>query len=74
MRGMPNGGIIGIVHDLVVSATNQRLLAETAHNIVNRDEFGDFVDYTLILLDRTNARQFYSALVRRGEGILERSQ
>jgi hypothetical protein len=71
MRGIPNGGIIGVVHDLVVSATDQHLLAEIAHNIVNRDEFADFEGYTLVLLDRANMHQFHSALVRRGEDIRE---
>jgi hypothetical protein len=74
MRGLPSGGIIGIVHDLVVSETNQRLLADIGHKIVNRDEFADFANYTLILLDRANRRQFHSALVRRGEEVVERSE
>jgi len=74
MRGMPNGGIIGIVHDLVVASTNQRILAEVAENIINRDEFSDFNDYTLILLDRWNFRQFHSSLIRRAEPIRAQAQ
>jgi hypothetical protein len=50
MRGIPTGGIIGMVHDLVVSSTNKRTIAEIAENIVNRAEFLDFANYTLILL------------------------
>jgi hypothetical protein len=73
-QGMPGGGIIGIVHDLVVAATNQRVLAEIAHNIINRDEFADLADHTLILLDRSNFRQFHSCLIRRGEEIREQMQ
>lgn len=74
MRGMPNGGLIGMVHDLVVVASDQRSLAEVAHNIVNRDQFADFANYTLILLDRSNILKFHSSLVRRGEDIVERAQ
>jgi hypothetical protein len=38
MRGIPNGGIIGMVHDLVVSSTKKRMIAEIAENIVNRTD------------------------------------
>jgi hypothetical protein len=74
MRGMPDGGIIGMIHDLVVASTNQRILAEVAQNIVNRNEFADFTGYSLILLDRANRRQFHSSLVRRGEAIREQME
>ena len=74
INGMPSGGIIAVVHDLVVATTNQRILAEVAQNIINRDEFADFVDYTLILMDRSNFRQYHSSLIRRGEDIRERNQ
>jgi len=73
MRGMPSGGIIGIVHDLVVSDAKKRALAEVAQNIVNRNEFADFGNYTLILLDRWNVHQFHSSLVRRNEKVLEQT-
>src|SRR3977135_334696 len=72
MRGMPNGGIIGMVHDLAVSSANKRTIAEIAENIVNRAEFLNFANYTLILLDRANYYQFHSSLVRRGEPIREK--
>ena len=72
MRGMPNGGIIGMVHDLVVHPTNKRMIAETAQNIVNRGEFADFSNYTLILLDRATDSVFHSWLVRRNEPIQEK--
>jgi len=62
------------IHDLVVASANQRILAEVAQNIVNRDEFTDFTSYSLILLDRANHLQFHSSLVRRGEDIRERMQ
>ncbi len=74
MRGMPSGGIIGMIHDLVVASSNQRILAEVAQNIVNRNEFADFTNYSLIVLDRANRRQFHSSLVRRGEDIREQMQ
>ena len=74
MGGMPNGGIIGMMHDLIVTSTNRRAIAEIAQNIVNRAEFADFTDYSLILLDRANHRQFHSSLVRRGEAIREQMQ
>jgi len=73
MRGMPSGGIIGIVHDLVVSDAKKRALAEVAQNIVNRNEFADLGNYTLILLDRWNVHQFHSSLVRRNEKVLEQT-
>jgi len=69
---MPNGGIIGIVHDLIVHLPNQKSLAEIGSSIINRPEFADFTGYTLILLDRVNAFKFYSFVLRRGENILER--
>jgi hypothetical protein len=72
MRGIPNGGIIGVVHDLIVSNTRKRMITELAENIVNRAEFADFAKYTLILLDRTNHHEFHSSLVRRGEPIREK--
>lgn len=72
MRGIPNGGIIGVVHDLIVSNTKKRMIAELAEDIVNRAEFSDFANYTLILLDRANHHQFHSSLVRRGEPIQEK--
>jgi hypothetical protein len=74
MGGMPDGGIIGMIHDLVVASANQRILAEVAENIVNRDEFADFTSYSLILLDRANHLQFHSSLVRRGDDIREQMQ
>jgi hypothetical protein len=72
MRGIPNGGIIRMVHDLVVSSTNKRIIAEIAEKIVNRAEFLDFASHTLILLDRANYHQFHSSLVRRREPIREK--
>jgi hypothetical protein len=74
MGGMPNGGIIGMMHDLIVTSTNKRVIAEVAQNIVNRAKFPDFTGHTLILLDRANHRQFHSSLVRRGEDIREQMQ
>jgi hypothetical protein len=71
MGGMPNGGIIGVVCGLFVMDSNEQLLAQIAHDIVNRPELGDFAPYTLILLSRPNPSQFYSALVRRGVSIRE---
>jgi hypothetical protein len=72
--GIPNGGIIGMMHDLIVTSTNRRVIAEIAQNIVNRADFPDFTGYTLILLDRANHRQFHSSLVRKGEDIREQAQ
>jgi hypothetical protein len=69
MGGMPNGGIIGMMHDLIITSTNKGVIAEVAQNIVNRAGFPDFTGYTLILLDRANRRQFHSSLVRKGEDI-----
>jgi hypothetical protein len=69
--GMPNGGIIGVVCDLFVSDEYKHLLAQVANDIVNRIEFKDFTNYTLILLSRSNRLQFYSALIRRSN-ILEK--
>jgi len=74
MGGMPNGGIIGMMHDLIVTSTNKRIIAEVAQNIVNHAKFPDFTAYTLILLDRANHRQFHSSLVRKGEDIREQMQ
>lgn len=71
---MPGGGIIAVTHDLVVATTNHRMLAEIAHKIINREEFADFADYTLVLMNRWNFRQYHSALLRRGEEIRERMQ
>jgi hypothetical protein len=72
--GLPASGIIAVTHDLVVAATNQRILAKIGQNIINRDEFADFADYTLVLMNRSNFRQYYSALIRRGEDIREQMQ
>ena len=48
------------------------MIAEIAENIVNRAEFLNFANYTLILLDRSNYHQFHSSLSRRGEPIREK--
>lgn len=74
MRGMPCGGIIGMVQDMVVANSNQRLLGEIAQNIVNRPEFADFANYTLILLDRANILKYHSSLIKRAQDVLERMQ
>ena len=44
------------------------------HNIINRDEFADLADHTLILLDRSNFRQFDSCLIWLGEEIRAQMQ
>jgi hypothetical protein len=71
MRGMPDGGIIGVVCDLFVMDHSDHLLAQIAHNIVNRIEFSDFDKYILIVLNRSTHSTFYSALIRRGMDISE---
>jgi hypothetical protein len=70
MRGMPNGGIIGVVYDLFLMDRDNHLLATVAHDIVNRAAFTDFANYILILLNRLNPLEFHSFIIRRGD-ILE---
>ncbi len=72
MGGIPTGGIIGVVYDLFVVDADQHLLAKIANDIVNRVEFADFANYTLIMLNRSAPSKFYSALIRRAR-ILERT-
>ena len=74
MCGLPGGGIIGMVHDLVMGDEKRRLLAEFASDIVNSEKFADFDAFSLILLNRWNMFKFHSALIKRGEDILERSR
>jgi len=71
ISGMPGGGIIGVVCDLFVMDESDHLLAQVAHDIVNRIEFSDFDKYMLIVLNRSTHSTFYSALIRRGIGISE---
>jgi len=71
MIGMPTGGIIGVVCDLFIIDRYEHQLAQIANDIVNRVEFADFANYTLIILNRSSPSQFYSALIRRAS-ILER--
>lgn len=74
IRGQPKGGIIGMVHDLVMGDEEHRLLAEFARDIVNSGRFSNFDPFTLILLNRWNMFRFHSALINRGKDILERSR
>jgi len=71
MAGMPGGGIIGMVCDLFVLDQSENLLAQIAHDLVNRVELSDFAKYTLIVLNRSTHSKFYSALIRRGMDISE---
>jgi hypothetical protein len=71
MAGMPNGGIIGVVCDLFVLDHSEHLLAQIAHDLVNRVEFSDFAKYVLIVLNRSTHSEFHSALIRRGMDISE---
>jgi hypothetical protein len=71
MGGMPDGGIIGVVCDLFVMDESDHLLAQVAHDIVNRIEFSDFDKYMLIVLNRSTHSTFYSALIRHGIVISE---
>jgi len=71
ISGMPGGGIIGVVCDLFVMDESDHLLAQIAHDIVNRIEFSDFDKYMLIVFNRSTHSTFYSALIRRGIGISE---
>jgi len=71
MAGMPNGGIVGVVCDLFVLDQSEQLLAQIAHDLVNRVEFSDFGKYVLIVLNRSTHSKFYSALIRRGMDISE---
>ncbi len=74
MRGLPKSSIIGMVHDLNIDCFNRHQLRDMAQNIVNRPEFGDFTNHTLILLDRWNHCQYRSLLIRRGQAPLVRDQ
>jgi hypothetical protein len=71
MGGMPSGGIIGVVCELFVFDHSEQVLAQIAHDIVNRDEFSGFAKYMLIVLNRSAQSKFYSALIRRGMEISE---
>jgi hypothetical protein len=70
MRGMPDGGIIGVVYDLFMMDRDNHLLATVAHDIVNRAAFADFANYILILLNCSNPLEFHSFIIQRGD-ILE---
>lgn len=74
IQGLPNGGIIGMVHDLDIDCFNQHQMRDMAQDIVNRPEFEGFSNYALILLRRLNHRQYKSLLIRRGQAPLVRNQ
>jgi hypothetical protein len=71
MLRLPAGGIIGIVNRASYDRHNIRFLAKLAGDFINSDRCHDFAPYTLILLTRLNHRQFHSALITRGCGVLE---
>jgi hypothetical protein len=75
MKGLPSGGIIGIVDRISHGSDDRQFLAKLAWDFINSGRCRDFTPYTLILLSRWNPIQFYSSLIRRGgELLVERSE